>query len=66
MPIPKLSKEMLKYVSDKQSDSVCFYILDAVIPSVAVLIRYIVDHSNLKVKWKSVYRQINRYIGIYQ
>ena len=24
MPIPKLSKEMLKYVSDKQSDSVCF------------------------------------------
>jgi hypothetical protein len=37
-----------------------------VIPSVAVLIRYIVDHSNLKVKWKSVYRQINRYIGIYQ
>ena len=41
-------------------------VLDAVIPSVAVLIRYIVDHSNLKVKWKSVYRQINRYIGIYQ
>ena len=41
-------------------------LLDAVIPSVAVLIRYIVDHSNLKVKWKSVYRQINRYIGFYQ
>ena len=41
-------------------------LLDAVIPSVAVLIRYIVDHSNLKVKWKSVYRQINRYSGFYQ
>jgi hypothetical protein len=41
-------------------------ILDAVIPSVAVLIRYIVDHSNLTAKWKSVYRQINRYIGFYQ
>jgi hypothetical protein len=41
-------------------------VLDAVIPSVAVLIRYIVDHSNLKVKWKSVYRQINRYTGLYQ
>ena len=40
--------------------------LDAVIPSMAELVRYIVDHSNLKVKWKSVYRQINRYIGFYQ
>ena len=40
-------------------------ILDAVIPSVAVLIRYIVDHSNLKVKWKSVYRQINRYFHFF-
>lgn len=41
-------------------------VLDAVIPSVAELIRYIVDHSNLKVKWESVYRQINRYTGLYQ
>ena len=39
---------------------------DAVIPNVTVLARYMVEHSNLDVKWKSVYRQINRYLGIYQ
>ena len=39
---------------------------DAVIPNVAVFARYMVDHSNLGVKWQSVYRQINRYIGFYQ
>jgi len=39
---------------------------DAVIPNVTVLARYMVEHSNLAIQWKSVYRQINRYIGIYQ
>ena len=39
---------------------------DAVIPNVTVLVRYMVEHSNLGVKWESVYRQINRYIGLYQ
>ena len=39
---------------------------DAVIPNMTVLARYMVEHSNLDVKWKSVYRQINRYLGIYQ
>ena len=36
-------------------------ILDAVITSMSELARYIVGHSNLKTKWESVYRQVNRY-----
>lgn len=39
---------------------------DAVIPDVTVLARYITDHSNIVVKWTSVYRQINRYLGFYK
>ena len=37
---------------------------DAVIPNMSVLARYMADHSNLGIKWESVYRQINRYIII--
>ena len=34
---------------------------DAVIPSQAILARYMTGHSNLVAKWESVYREISRY-----
>ena len=40
-------------------------ILDAVITSMSELARYIVGHSNLKTKWESVYRQVNRYFHFF-